>query len=671
MTTPELRSGDPSDALVTPTGALGIFRRPLATSGWKSWVFTVDHKKIGIMYGAVAMFFFLLGGCEALLIRLQLAAPDNTVLSAGLYNEMFTMHATTMVFLFVMPMAAAFANYFLPLQVGARDVAFPRMNALGFWLFLFGGIFLNSSWVLGGAPDGGWFMYSPNSSALFSPSHGVDFWVLGLQITGIASLIGAINLIVTVINMRAPGMTLMRMPVFAWMQLVVQFLLLFAIPVITVALFLLSFQRNFGAAFFDVEQGADPLLWQHLFWIFGHPEVYILILPSFGIISEVLPTFARKPLFGYKFVVFSGAAIGFLGWGVWAHHMFSSGLGPVSVAVFSVSTMLIAIPTGVKICNWTLTLWGGKLWFTTAMNFAVGTIVLFTIGGLSGVTHAAAPADTQQTDTYHIVAHFHYVIVGGGVMGLFAGFYYWWPKMFGKMLSEKLGKWNFWLMFIGVNLTFGPMHILGMQGQPRRMVVWPDKLTGDGFFNLGFWNRVASVGSFTIATGVLLFVINVFRTAKKAEKAPLDPWDARTLEWLTDSPPKEHNFDAIPTVHSLDEFFHRKYEEVDEDGGSRLVRVKTAEEVHAELNAHPDAHMHLPSPSYWPIVLAFSLPVIAYGVIFNLTLSIVGTVILLLATFGWVLEPSVAGDDEYDPVSPNDGPPADGGDSPKELASVG
>ncbi len=670
MTTLELRSGDPASAPVTPSVALGIFRRPLATKGWKSWVFTVDHKKLGIMYGAVAMFFFLLGGCEALLIRLQLAAPDNTVLSAGLYNEMFTMHATTMVFLFVMPMAAAFANYFLPLQVGARDVAFPRMNALGFWLFLFGGIFLNSSWVLGGAPDGGWFMYSPNSSSLFSPSHGVDFWVLGLQITGIASLIGAINLIVTVINMRAPGMTLMRMPVFAWMQLVVQFLLLFAIPVITVALFLLSFQRNFGAAFFDVEQGADPLLWQHLFWIFGHPEVYILILPSFGIISEVLPTFARKPLFGYKFVVFSGAAIGFLGWGVWAHHMFASGLGPVSVAVFSVSTMLIAIPTGVKICNWTLTLWGGKLWFTTAMNFAIGTIVLFTIGGLSGVTHAAAPADTQQTDTYHIVAHFHYVIVGGGVMGIFAGFYYWWPKMFGKMLNEKLGKWNFWMMFIGVNLTFGPMHILGMQGQPRRMVVWPDKLTGDGFFNLGFWNRIASLGAFTIATGVLLFVINVFRTTRKGEKAPLDPWDARTLEWLTTSPPKEHNFDVIPTVHALDEFFHRKYEEVDEDGGSRLVRVKTAEEVQAELNAKPDEHMHLPSPSYWPIVLAFALPVIAYGVIFNLMLSIVGTVILLLAAFGWVLEPSVAGDDEYDPPAAGP-PPVAGGDSPKELASVG
>ncbi len=651
-------------ALVTPSAALGVFKRPVSTTGWKSWVFTVDHKKLGIMYGAVALFFFIVGGVEALLIRLQLAAPDNTVLSADLYNQMFTMHATTMVFLFVMPMAAAFANYFLPLQIGARDVAFPRINAVGFWLFLFGGLFLNSAWFLGGAADGGWFMYSPNSSPLFSPSNGIDFWVLGLQITGIASLVGAINLIVTIINMRAPGMSLMRMPVFTWMQLVVQFLLLFAIPVITVALFLLSFQRNFGAAFFDVEKGADPLLWQHLFWIFGHPEVYILILPSFGIISEVLPTFSRKPLFGYKFVVFSGAAIGFVGWGVWAHHMFASGLGPVSVAVFSAATMLIAIPTGVKICNWTLTLWGGKLWFTTAMNFAVGVIVLFTIGGLSGVTHASAPADTQQTDTYHIVAHFHYVIVGGAVMGLFAGFYYWWPKMFGKMLSERLGKWNFWLMFFGVNLTFAPMHILGMQGQPRRMVVWPSKLTGEGFFNLGFWNRVATLGSFTIALGVLLFVINIFVTTKKGAKAPLDPWDARTLEWMTASPPKEHNFDSIPTVHALDEFFHRKYEEVDTDAGPRLVKVKTGEEVLAIEEAAGDAHIHLPSPSYWPIVLALAFPVIAYGVIFNLMISVVGAAILVLALFGWVLEPSVADDSDYDP-------PAEGSGPSKELASIG
>ncbi len=658
-------AGATSPALVTASTSLGVFKRPVSSTGWKSWVFTVDHKKIGIMYGVVAMFFFLVGGLEALLIRLQLAAPDNTVLSADLYNQMFTMHATTMVFLFVMPMAAAFANYFLPLQVGARDVAFPRLNALGFWLFLFGGIFLNTSWVLGGAADGGWFMYSPNSSPLYSPSHGVDFWLLGLQITGIASLVGAINLIVTVINMRAPGMSLMRMPVFTWMVMVTQFLLLFAMPVITVALFLLGFQRNFGAAFFDVDKGADPLLWQHLFWIFGHPEVYIIILPSFGIVSEVLPTFARKPLFGYKFVVFSGAAIGFVGWGVWAHHMFSSGLGPVTVAVFSASTMLIAIPTGVKIVNWTLTLWGGKLWFTTAMDFAIGVIVLFTIGGLSGVTHASAPADTQQTDTYYIVAHFHYVIVGGAVMGLFAGFYYWWPKMFGKMLSERLGKWNFWLMFVGVNLTFAPMHILGMQGQPRRMVVWPKKLTGEGFFNLGFWNLVATIGSFTLALGVLLFVINVVVTTKKGAPAPLDPWDARTLEWMTASPPKEHNFDSIPTVHALDEFFHRKYEEVDTDAGPRLVKVKSAEEILAAEEAAADAHIHLPSPSYWPIVLAFSLPIIAYGVIFNLLLSVVGVGILILGIFGLVLEPSVADDSDYDP-------PSDDGSGPsKELASIG
>ena len=389
-TVPAIVGGD-APQFVTPASSYGVFRRPVTTTGWRSWLFTVDHKKIGLMYGGAALFFFLVGGIEALLIRTQLAAPDNTVLSAGLYNQMFTMHATTMIFLFVMPMAAGWANYMVPLQIGARDVAFPRLNAFGFWCFLAGGIFLNTSWFLGGAADGGWFMYQPNANALFSPTHGVDFWSLGLQITGIASLTGALNLIVTILNMRAPGMSLMKMPIFTWMILVVQFLLVFAIPVITVALFLLMFQRNFGAQFFNVDAGADPLLWQHLFWIFGHPEVYILVLPSFGIVSEVLPVFSRKPLFGYKFVVFSGAAIGFIGWGVWAHHMFASGLGPVSVAVFSVSTMLIAIPTGVKIVNWTLTMWGGKLRFTTAMLFAIGLIVEFTIGGLSGVTHSVSP----------------------------------------------------------------------------------------------------------------------------------------------------------------------------------------------------------------------------------------------------------------------------------------
>jgi len=655
-------AGATAPAVVTPSEAYGVFKRPVSSTGWRSWLFTVDHKKLGIMYGVAAMVFFLIGGLEALLIRAQLAGPEGTVLSADQYNQMFTMHATTMVFLFVMPMAAAFANYFVPLQIGARDVAFPRINAFGFWCFLFGGIFLNTSWFLGGAADGGWFMYQPNANALFSPTHGIDFWGLGLQITGIASLTGAINLIVTVLNMRAPGMKMMKMPIFTWMVLVVQFLLLFAIPVITVALFLLMFQREFGATFFDVSAGADPLLWQHLFWIFGHPEVYILVLPSFGIISEVLPVFSRKPLFGYRFVVFSGAAIGFLGWGVWAHHMFASGLGPVSVAVFSVATMLIAIPTGVKIFNWTLTMWGGKLQYTVAMLFAIGLVVQFTIGGLSGVTHAVAPSDTQQTDTYYIVAHFHYTIFGGAVLGLFAGFYYWWPKMFGKMLSERLGKWNFWVMVIGMNMTFGPMHIIGLQGQPRRMMNWTEARAGTGFFNFGFWNLVSSIGSFILAVGVFLFIVNVWITTRKGVKAPLDPWDARSLEWMTASPPKEHNFDSIPTVHALDEFFHRKYEENHDTG--EVTRVATAEEILAEMEANADKHIHLPSPSYWPILLALGLPIMAYGVIYNLLLTAIGGLIVLLSMFGWALEPSVADDSDYDP-------PADSGGATKELATLG
>jgi cytochrome c oxidase subunit I len=650
-------------AVVTPTSSYGYFRRPVQSTGWKSWAFTVDHKKIGIMYGVSAMAFFFIGGFEALLIRAQLAQPDGTILSADKYNQMFTMHATTMVFLFVMPMAAAFANYMMPLQIGARDVAFPRLNALSFWTFIFGGIFINTSWFLGGAADGGWFMYAPNSSVPFSPTNGVDFWTLGLLMTGVASQVGAVNLIVTALNMRAPGMTLMRMPVFTWMALVVQFLLLFAIPIITVALFLLLFQRNFDATFFSVADGADPLLWQHLFWLFGHPEVYILVLPSFGIISEVLPTFARKPLFGYPFVVFSGAAIGLVGFGVWAHHMFSAGLGPISVAVFSVATMAIAVPTGVKIINWTLTLWGGKLWFSTAMLFAIGLIVQFTIGGLSGVTHAVAPSDTQQTDTYYIVAHFHYVIFGGAVLGLFAGIYYWWPKVFGKMLNEKWGRWNFWLMIIGMNLTFGPMHIIGLQGQPRRMYVWTENRAGEGFFNLGFWNLVSTIGAFVLGIGSVLFLVNIW-VSRKNPPAPADPWDARSLEWITTSPPKEHNFDRIPTVHALDEFFHRKYEDVGQDGHHDYKQVLTGEQVIAEEEAHAEAHIHLPSPSYWPIILAFGIMVLAYGVIYSTLLLAAGAAIAVLALFGWALEPPTADDAEFEP------PPSGGGQPSKELAHV-
>ncbi len=642
----------PADVVV-PRQALGVYRRPRMETGWKSWLFTVDHKKIGIMYGVAGMVFFVVGGIEALFIRLQLARPNGTILSAGTYNELFTMHGTTMIFLFVMPMAAAFGNYLVPLQVGARDVAFPRLNAFGLWTFLMGGCFLYLSPFLGGAPDGGWFAYAPNTGPVFSPSHGMDFWAAALLITGIASLTSSLNLIVTILNMRAPGMGLMKMPVFTWMILVVQFLLVFAVPVITVALVLLLFQRLFNATFFSVQAGADPLLWQHLFWIFGHPEVYILILPSFGIVSEVLPVFSRKPLFGYPFVVFSGAAIGFMGWGVWAHHMFASGLGPVSVTVFSLTTMFIAVPTGVKIINWVATMWGGRLHFTTAMLFAIGLVVEFTIGGVSGVTHAVSPADTQQTDTYYIVAHFHYVLFGGAVFGLFAGFYYWWPKVFGRMLNEGLGKLNFWLMVIGVNLTFGPMHIVGLMGEPRRMYLYTDNM---GF---SFWNLVETIGAFILAVGVLVFLVNAIDAARKPRNAPLDPWDARSYEWMTTNPPVPHNFDAIPTVSSIDEFFHRKY---DEDEQGNLVKVATAEEVLAEQEENKDPHIHMPSPSYWPVVVASGLPIIGLGLIYNYVLAVVGAVIVLLGVYGWAIEPSVAPEE---PDQPGHAGPA------QELTTVG
>ncbi len=609
---------------------LGVLTRPQGSTGWKSWLFTVDHKRIGILYGGTAMFFFLVGGVEALLIRLQLAQPNGTVLSADTYNQVFTMHGVTMIFLVAMPLAAAFANYLIPLQIGARDVAFPRLNAFSFWCFLFGGIFLNTSWFMGGAPDGGWFNYAPNSGVLFSPSHGIDFYALGLQITGIASLVGAINLIVTVLNMRAPGMTLMKMPVLTWMLLVVQFLLLFAIPVFTVALFLLMFDRLYDSNFFNVDAGADPLLWQHLFWIFGHPEVYILILPSFGIVSEVIPVFSRKPIFGYPFMVFSGIAIGFMGWGVWAHHMFVSGIGPISVAAFSLSTMFIAVPTGVKILNWMATMWGGRLVFSTAMLYAVALVSMFTIGGLSGVTHAISPADTQQTDTYYIVAHFHYVIFGGSVMGFFAGFYFWWPKAFGYCLDEKLGKIGFWVTLIGFNATFGPMHILGLQGMSRRIQTYSE---GQGF---NFWNAVASIGAFMIAFGVLLFLVNVYRSWRRARDLPApgpDPWDARSLEWMTASPTPEHNFDEVIHVTSQDEFWHRKWGQ-DEEG--RIVRIAATEDV-AHDGSNTD--VHLPSPSYWPIFAASGLPLIGYGLIFNLWFAVVGGALLLGGVYGWVFEP--------------------------------
>jgi cytochrome c oxidase subunit I len=620
--------------LTTVTSTPRLLRRPSAKTGIWSWITTVDHKRIGILYGYTSFAFFILGGLEALLIRTQLARPENTVVDADTYNQLFTTHGLTMIFLVVMPLGSAFMNYLIPLMIGARDVAFPRLNALSYWVYLLGGLFIYSSWVLGGAPDGGWFAYAPLTTGegfLPGPNR-LDFYALGLQILGVASLVGAINLIVTILNMRAPGMRLMRMPMFVWMTLVTNFLLMFAMPIIAVALFLMTFDRTFGALFFNASAGGDPILWQHLFWLFGHPEVYIMILPAMGIVSEIIPVFARKPLFGYSFMVFSGIAIGLMGWGVWAHHMFTAGLGPAANAAFAVSTMSIAIPTGVKIFNWMATMAGGRLRFTTPMLFCIGFIGMFTIGGLSGVTHSVVPHDAQQQDTYYIVAHFHYVLFGGSIFALFGGLYYWFPKMTGRMLGERLGKVHFWMMMLGFNATFGPMHILGLKGMPRRYYTYQEGLGWE------MWNMLATAGAFTIAASTLVFMVNWVKSKRHGEIALGDPWDGRTLEWTIPSPPPEYNFRQVPMVTSVDDYWNRKYKE---DRKGRPVRVPVGGAGEAAEAAAP--RIHMPSPSIYPLVAAVGMPVMAYAVILKSWLGFgVGVVVCLAGFYGWVLEPATA-----------------------------
>ena len=591
---------------------------PPAAGVW-SWLTTVDHKRIGILYGVAAFAFFLLGGFEALLLRLQLAQPNGHVVGAQTFNALFTMHGTTMIFLAVMPASNAFFNYLIPLMIGARDVAFPRLNALSFWIFLFGGLFLNAAWLAGAPPDAGWFGYANLTSTQFSPGLGVDFWMLGLQVLGVSSMLAGVNFIVTILNLRAPGMTLMRMPVFVWMALVVQFLSILAFPTVTVALILLMFDRFFGARFYDVAAGGDLHMWQHLFWIFGHPEVYILILPAMGIVSEVVPVFARKPLFGAPVVIYSGALIGFFGFGVWSHHMFAAGMGPVADAAFAVSSMLIAIPTGVKIFNWLATLWGGALRFTAAMHYALGFIALFTIGGLSGIMHASPPVDLQQTDSYFVVAHFHYVLIGGSLSGLLAGLYYWWPKITGRRLDERLGKLQFWLFFVGFNLTFFPQHYLGAIGMPRRIYTYAPE---PGW---AFWNLVSTVGAFVLGLSFLLLLVVAVASLRAAATAGNDPWDGRTLEWRTSSPPPVENFAAVPPVHGRDTFWREKH-------GDRHGRRPTP------APAPPPGPSHLPSPSHFPILAALGLVVAAAGALLSVWIVVAGLGVAVLALFRFALE---------------------------------
>ena len=589
---------------------------PASESRIWSWVTTVDHKRIGILYLVTAFAFFIGGGIEALIMRLQLAGPDGQLTSGDTFNQLFTMHGTSMIFLAIMPLNASFFNFMIPLMIGARDVAYPRLNAFSYWLFLFGGLYLNASFI-GGAPNVGWFAYAPLTEPGYALTKGVEFWIVGLAILGLASIISSLNFIVTILNMRAPGMTFRRLPVFVWMTLVTSFLVVFAFPPFTVATILLFFDRLLGSQFFiqTAGGGGDPVLWQHMFWFFGHPEVYILILPAMGIVSEVLPTFARKPLFGYTAVVFSGISIGFLGFTVWAHHMFVVGLGALPNAVFAASTMLIAIPTGVKVLNWSATLYKGSISLKTPFYFAAGFLVLFTIGGLSGMMHASPPVDAQQSDSYWIVAHLHYVLFGGALMGIFAGLYYWIPKMSGRILNDRLGQLHFWLMFIGMNVTFGPMHVLGNDGMPRRIYTFP---SGQGW---DAWNMVATIGSFVIAAGVLVFMYNVFVSLVRGKKAGADPWDGQTLEWAIPSPPPVHNFAAIPVVGSNRPHWDAKYGDAPEQPQAG------------------EGEIHMPPPSYWPVFVAFTLAMAAVGLLYSYPLAAIAVIATLGGIFAWTKEP--------------------------------
>ena len=515
------------------------------------WVSTVDHKRLGLMYIVSGLLFFVIAGIMATVIRLQLAFPNGKVVDPDTFNRLFTMHGTTMVFLVGMPFVAGLSNYLVPLMIGARDMAFPRLNAFGFWIFLFGGCLLYFSYIGGGglsgagsAPDVGWFAYAPLTSRAFSRGASTDYWILGILVAGIGSIASAINVIVTTVSMRCPGMTLSRMPMFVWVMLIDSWLIIIALPPLSAAQIMLLVDRFLGGNFFNTQSGGSAVLWQHFFWIFGHPEVYILIFPAFAILSEVIPIFSRKPIFGKPAMVGAVAAIGFISLGVWAHHMFAVGMTSWSNTFFTASTMLVGIPTGIKIFNWTATMYGGKLRMATPMLFCCAFLFQFLIAGLTGIMLATGPFDWQLHDSYFVVGHFHFTLVAGLVFGLFAGMYYWFPKVSGRMYNEKLAKWHFWLFTIGVEITFVPMHFLGFLGMPRRIYTYAP---GRGW---EFWNLVATSGLLFQLPAILIFVWNVVHSAIKGEPAGDDPWDAWTLEWATTSPPPEYNFETIPEVHS-------------------------------------------------------------------------------------------------------------------------
>ncbi|MGE7672381.1 cytochrome c oxidase subunit I [Lysinibacillus sp. NPDC094403] len=587
------------------------------------YITTVDHKKLAVMYLLAGTLFFAIAGFEALLMRIQLMKPNNDFVSAGFFNQLLTMHGTTMLFLAATPLLFAFMNMLVPLQIGARDVAFPFLNSLGFWLFFLGAVFLHLSFFMGGAPDAGWTSYA--SLSLYSPGHGIDFYVLGLQISGAGTLISGLNFIVTIITMRAPGMTFMRMPLFTWTALVSSALILFAFPPLTIGLLMMLFDRMFGGNFFDHTMGGNTIIWEHLFWIFGHPEVYILVLPAFGLFSEIIPAFSRKRLFGYSSMVFATILIGFLGFMVWAHHMFTVGLGPTANAIFAVATMAIAVPTGMKVFNWILTIWGGSIKVTTPMLYALGFIPSFVAGGVTGVMQASAPLDYQLHDSYFIVAHFHYVIVGGIVTALFGSAHFYWPIFFNRMLNETLGKITFWVFFIGFHLTFFVQHFLGLMGMPRRVFTYMEGQGWDQF------NYISTIGALMMGVGVILMVINCLMSIK-GKPAGRDPWgDGRTLEWSIPQPIPFYNFRQTPLVRGLDPWWIEKQE------GNKEITF-----------AEPIGDIHMPNNSAIPFVISMGMFIAAFGALYNPDADKPWSIYILIAglaiTFGAMIFRSVKDD---------------------------
>jgi cytochrome c oxidase subunit 1/cytochrome c oxidase subunit I+III len=595
---------------------------------------TVDHKTIGVRYMITAFVLFLLGGVEALLLRTQLAAPNLHVLSPEAYNQLFTMHGTTMIFFFATPLLSGFGNYLIPLMIGSRDMAFPRLNSFGYWVFLFAGIFIYSSFLIGSAPDGGWFAYVPLTGPVYSPGLNLDFWALGVIFLGLSSTGGAINFIVTIFKLRAPGMSINRIPLFVWAVLVTSFAIIFALPPLTVACVLLELDRKLGTLFYNPLGGGNALLWQHLFWAFGHPDVYIIFLPAVGMVSEIVQTFSRRSIVAYTAVALSAVATGFFGFGVWVHHMFATGLPALSLSFFGAASMAIAIPSGVQIFAWLATIASGRPQLKTPFLFIVGFVIIFVLGGLTGVMFAVVPFDWQVTDTYFVVAHLHYVLIGGAVFPIFGGFYYWLPKMSGRLLSDTLGKLAFWLMFTGFNLAFFPMHISGLLGMPRRVYTYQAGLGWDAL------NLLSTIGAFVFALAVLVFMIDVLWSLRFGKPAGNNPWNAATLEWATSSPPPVYNFRIIPAVQSRDPLWDQPDLAREQAPDARSVpRLADGRETLATtlLDGAPEEALRMPGDSVWPMLLAFALAVIFFGLLLSLWLMVaLGVLAAAICIPGWL-----------------------------------